>query len=83
MRPRDRLLVEWVAGAAAGDRVPEPWRWARSPTQSVILTLAGLGVIQAPPPGADLARVVEEAAVSARAWLVEHPPGPGTIVPPA
>jgi hypothetical protein len=74
VRARDRELIEWVAAAAPGDRVPEPWRWAKSPTRSVLLILAGLGVIETPQPGADVAALVRDAAVSARAWLDAHPP---------
>jgi hypothetical protein len=70
---RDRSLVEWVADAAPGDRVPEPWRWARSPTQSVILTLVDLGVITSPTPGTELGVVIREASEAARAWLGAHP----------
>jgi hypothetical protein len=66
-------LVQWVADASPGDRVPEPWRWARSPTQSVILTLVDLGVIAIPKPGTDLKVVVSEASTAARTWLEAHP----------
>jgi hypothetical protein len=65
--------VEWVADATPGDRVPEPWRWARSPTRSVILTLVDLGVIENPELGTDVAVVVREASAAARAWLEAHP----------
>lgn len=73
MSSRDRALVEWVADASPGDRVPEPWRWARSPTRSVILTLVDLDVIVNPKPGTDLDVVVREASEAARAWLDAHP----------
>jgi len=72
VRQRDRALVEWVAAAAPGDRFPEPWRWARSPNQSVILTLVDLGVIASPAPGTELSEVVRDASVAARAWLEAH-----------
>jgi hypothetical protein len=65
--------VEWVADASPGDRVPEPWRWARSPTRSVILTLVDLGVIKPPKLGTALSVVVSEASAAARAWLEAHP----------
>jgi hypothetical protein len=73
VRPRDRALVEWVAEATPGDKIPEPWRWAKSPTQSVILTLVDLEVIAKPEPGTELTAVVTEASVAARAWLDAHP----------
>ncbi len=77
VRARDRELIEWVAAAAPGDRVPEPWRWARSPTRSVLLILADLGVIPTPVPGADVTALVRDAAVAARAWLEANPPDRG------
>jgi len=77
VRARDRALVEWVADATPGDRVPEPWRWARSPTRSVILTLVDLGVIATPQPGTDLTVLVTDASAAARAWLEAHPAGSG------
>jgi hypothetical protein len=73
VRSRDRGLVEWVASATPGDRIPEPWRWARSPTESIILTLIDLEVIAKPAPGTDLPVVVSEASAAARAWLEAHP----------
>jgi hypothetical protein len=73
VRSRDRALVEWVADAAPGDRIPEPWKWARSPTRSVILTLVDLGVIAHPEPGTDLSVVVSDASAAARSWLGAHP----------
>jgi hypothetical protein len=66
-------LVQWVADASPGDRIPEPWRWARSPTQSIILTLVDLGVIAAPKLGTDLKMVVGDASTAARTWLEAHP----------
>ena len=69
----DRYLVEWVAEARIGDQFPEPWRWASNPAESVIRTLVGLGVIEKPAPGADLAAVAQEAGVAARAWIAAHP----------
>jgi len=71
--PHDRSLVEWVASASAGDRIPEPWKWASNPFQSMILRLIDLRVIAAPPNGADRADVVRDAAVAARAWLEANP----------
>jgi hypothetical protein len=73
VRARDHALVEWVANASPGDRVPEPWRWARSPTRSVILTLVDLGVISQPEPGTDMTALVGEASAAARAWLETNP----------
>ncbi len=74
VQPRERALIEWVATSAPGDRVPEPWRWARSPTESVLLILFDLGVIDRPAPDADRAALVRDAAAAAQAWLDEHPP---------
>jgi hypothetical protein len=71
--PYDRALVEWVADASVGDKIPEPWKWASSPTQSVILRLVDLRVIKAPVHGTDNGDVVREAAVAAQAWLEAHP----------
>jgi hypothetical protein len=71
--PHDRALVEWVANASVGDRIPEPWKWASQPFQSVVLRLIDLRVIAAPAQGADRGEVVREAAVAARAWLERHP----------
>ena len=73
VQPRERALIEWVAAASPGDRVPEPWRWARSPTESVLLILFELGVIERPPIDGDRAAQVREAATAARAWLDAHP----------
>lgn len=67
------MLVEWVATSALGARIPEPWSWARSPTQSIILTLVTLGVIPNPPPDADVAAVAREASGAAMEWLERHP----------
>lgn len=69
----DRRLIEWVAKASVGDPFPEPFSYARSPLESVILTLVGRGVIEKPAPGTDWATVAAEASASAREWLVEHP----------
>ncbi|MCA1690481.1 MAG: hypothetical protein LC720_08675 [Actinobacteria bacterium] len=76
-------MIEWVASAAPGDRVPEPWRWARSPTQSVLLILFELGVTDRPAPDADPAMLVRDAAAAARTWLDEHPPAPVPAPAPA
>jgi len=73
----DRMLVEWVAQASVGDEFPDPFRWARNPLQSVILTLADLGVMKRPAPGTPWAAIAEEASMAARAWLAEHPAGGG------
>jgi hypothetical protein len=71
--PHDRALVQWVASASAGDRIPEPWKWASNPFQSVVLRLIDLRVIAAPPQGADRGDVVRGAALAAQAWLERHP----------
>ena len=69
----DRMLVEWVAQASVGDEFPDPFRWARNPLQSVILTLADLGVLERPAPGTPWTAIAEQASAAARAWLAEHP----------
>jgi hypothetical protein len=69
-----RRLVQWVAQAKVGDPLPEPWSGAYSPLESIIRTLAQLGVIARPAPDADLAAIARDASVAARAWLDEHPP---------
>jgi hypothetical protein len=71
--PHDRSLVEWVATASVGERIPEPWKWASNPFQSVVLRLIDLRVISAPPMGADRSDVVRDASVAAQAWLERHP----------
>jgi hypothetical protein len=78
VRAIDRTLLEWVADASPGDRVPEPWRWARSPTRSVILSLVDLGVIPRPDPGTDMSALLAAASTAARAWLDAHPEQPGS-----
>lgn len=70
---RDRMLVEWVAQASLGDAIPEPWSYARSPLESIIRTLALLGVIGPPEPGVTWAAIAREAGPQARAWLDAHP----------
>jgi len=74
----ERRLVEWVAQAKVGDSLPAPWSTARNPLESVIRTLADLGVIGRPAPDADRAAIARHASVAARAWLDEHPPGGGS-----
>ena len=73
VEPRERALVEWVANASPGDRMPEPWRWAHKPTSSVIVTLVDLGVIARPEPGADITAWKQAASAAARVWLEAHP----------
>jgi len=73
----DRMLVEWVAQASVGDEFPDPYRWCSNPLQSIILTLADLGVMKRPAPGTDWAAIAQEATGAARAWLAEHPAGHG------
>lgn len=70
---RERLLVEWVAGAKVGDPFPEPWSNAMNPRESIIRTLVMLGVIALPAPDAGFARVAQDAGAAARAWLERHP----------
>src|SRR4051812_30552780 len=55
--PRDRMLVEWVAQAKVGDALPAPWSYARRPLESVVRTLAMLGVVERPDPDADWASI--------------------------
>lgn len=74
--PRDRMLIEWVAQAKVGDPLPEPWSYARSPLESVVRTLAMLGVIGRPDPDASWAAIAQEASAAARTWL-EHNPAAG------
>ena len=71
--PRDRMLIEWVAQAKVGDALPAPWSYARRPLESVVRTLAMLGVIERPPPDADWAAVARDASAAARGWLERHP----------
>ena len=75
--PRDRMLVEWVAQAKVGDALPPPWSYARSPLESVVRTLALLGVIPRPAPGADWAAIAREASAAAKVWLERHPADAG------
>jgi hypothetical protein len=68
----ERALVAWVAQAQVGEPLPEPWRWARNPMESVIRTLVEIGVMQPPAAGTQSGAVADEAAVAARRWLAEH-----------
>lgn len=76
---RDRMLVEWVAQAKIGDPLPAPWSYARSPLESVVRSLAMLGVIARPAPDASWAAIARDASSAARTWLEQHPadPDPG------
>lgn len=78
MDPRDRALVEWVANAGPGDRIPEPWRWAQRPMWSVIITLVDRGVMPSPESDKDLPVVADEAKAAARSWLDAHPADDGS-----
>lgn len=69
----DRRLIEWVAQASVGDAFPEPYSFASSPLESVILTLVSRGVMNKPTPGTDWAAVAAEASTSAQAWLEQNP----------
>lgn len=80
--PRDRMLVEWVAQAKVGDPLPEPWSYARSPLESVVRTLAMLGVIERPGPDASWAAIARDASAAAQAWLERHPADAGTGAAP-
>ena len=71
--PRDRLLVEWVALAKVGDALPAPWSYASRPLESVVRSLAIIGVIDRPAPDADWAQVAREASAAAQVWLEQHP----------
>jgi hypothetical protein len=73
--PRDRMLVEWVAQAKVGDPLPAPWSYASRPLESVVRTLAMLGVIEGPAPGADWASIARSASAAAQVWLEQHPAG--------
>jgi hypothetical protein len=70
---KDRHLVEWVAGASVGDRIPAPWCYASSPLESMVRTLATLGVVPQISQGSDWAAIARGAAPAARAWLQQHP----------
>ena len=76
-----RRLVEWVAQAKIGDPLPHPWTHAHSPLQSIIRTLADLGVITHPGHDADLAAVASNASGAARTWLTERPQPTATPPP--
>jgi hypothetical protein len=65
-------LVRWVAQASVGEPLPEPWRWARSPMESVIRTLVEIGVMDPPPANVEWGAVAGEAAAAARRWRAEH-----------
>jgi hypothetical protein len=73
LKPTELALVQWVAQASVGDQLPEPWRWARNPMESVIRMLVDLEVMAYPPPGTEWAAVAQEAAAAARRWLDDHP----------
>lgn len=82
LNPQERMLVEWVATASPGDRIPEPWRWAHKPTWSVVITLVSIGLIESPGEGRDITEVVSEARVAAQAWLQAHPADGGPALAP-
>lgn len=71
---KDRYLVEWVAQASVGDQMPAPWCHARSPLESIVRTLATIGVIDRAPPGSDWAAIARGAGPLAREWLERNPP---------
>jgi len=70
---RDRLLVEWVVQAKVGDALPAPYCYASSPLESVIRTLAILGVIKRPERDRTWTSLAVEASAVAQAWLERHP----------
>jgi hypothetical protein len=70
---KDRHLVEWVAGASVGDAIPAPWCYARSPLESMVRTLAMLGVVAQVSQDSNWAAIARGAAPAARAWLEQHP----------
>jgi hypothetical protein len=74
---KDRALVEWVAGASVGDTIPQPWCYASRPLESIVRTLATLGVIERAPQGSDWAAIARTAGPHARAWLERNPPAGG------
>ncbi|MCA1682841.1 MAG: hypothetical protein LC685_02420, partial [Actinobacteria bacterium] len=53
---------------------PEPWCTAYKPQESMIRTLAELGVIPRFAPDDDRAAIARDAGAAARAWLADHPP---------
>lgn len=69
----DWLLVEWVASAKRGDPFPEPWCQAHDPPRTMVQRLAELGVMAAPPAGADDSTVAREASAAAARWIEVHP----------
>lgn len=75
--PRDRMLVEWVAQAKVGDPLPTPWSYASRPLESVVRTLAIIGVIDRPAPDADWASIARGASAAAQQWLEQHPADAG------
>ena len=77
------MLVEWVAQAKVGDALPAPWSYASRPLESVVRTLAMLGVIGRPEPGADWAAIARDASAAAQTWLERHPPDAGADATPS
>jgi len=75
--PRDRMLVEWVAQAKVGDALPAPWSYASRPLESVVRSLAIIGVIDPPAPDADWAAIARAASPAAQRWLEQHPADAG------
>jgi hypothetical protein len=71
---KDRHLVEWVAQATVGDQIPAPWCYASRPLESMVRTLAILGVIPSAAQGSDWAAIARGAGPAAREWLAAHPP---------
>jgi len=69
---KDRELVEWVASAKVGDTIPPPWSYASRPLESMVRTLATLGVVERAPQGSNWAKIAAGAGPAARAWLQEN-----------
>lgn len=69
----ERRLVEWVAQASVGDAIPAPWSSASRPLESIVRTLAQLGVLDRSPQGSDWAAIARGAGPKAREWLEQNP----------
>lgn len=65
----DRQLIEWVARAKPGDRLPDPYFAAQDYGRSIIHRLVELGVMDEPSPADEVAAVFERAGSAARDWL--------------
>jgi hypothetical protein len=79
---KDRHLVEWVASAKVGDAIPAPWSYASRPLESMVRTLAQVGVLEHTPQGSDWAAIARTAGPAAREWLARNPPAGARTVSP-